>query len=153
MLLIRDTDKPLLRALQANGRISNQELSEAAAMSNSACWRRMKALEDAKVIEGYSTILSAEACGLSFHAVVHVTLSRHRIDIVDDFLNAVLARDEILDCFATSGDADYHLRVRCRDLEAYNQFLEQFLFTLDGVSNIKTHLVLRQIKHSSQFPI
>ena len=115
--------------------------------------QKAKALEDAKVIEGYSTILSAEACGLSFHAVVHVTLSRHRIDIVDDFLNAVLARDEILDCFATSGDADYHLRVRCCDLEAYNQFLEQFLFTLDGVSNIKTHLVLRQIKHSSQFPI
>lgn len=153
MTEIRDTDRPLLRALQDNGRISNQDLSAAAAMSTSACWRRMKALEEDGVIEGYATLLNADACGLSFHAIVHITLSRHRAEFVEEFLNAIVERSEVMDCFATTGDADYFLRVCCADLDAYNAFLENFLFKLNGVSNIKTHLVLRQIKQSTQLPV
>ena len=153
MATIQETDKPLLKALQEDGRKSNQDLSEAVAMSPSACWRRVRALEEAGVIEGYSANLNAAACGLSFHAIVHVTLSRHRVENVEEFLSAVVGRDEILDCFATTGDADYHLRVRCADQDAYNHLLDNFLFTLKGVSNIKTHLVLKQVKHRSQLPL
>ena len=150
---IRDADRPLLRALQDNGRISNQDLSDAAAMSTSACWRRMKALEEEGVIEGYTAVLNAAACGLAFHAIVHITLSRHRAEFVEEFLDAIVERSEVMDCFATTGDADYFLRISCADLDAYNDFLENFLFKLSGVANIKTHLVLRQIKQSTRLPV
>ena len=67
----------LLGILQRDGRISNQDLAEAAAMSTSACWRRVKALEDAGVIRRYAAIVDPAACGLRFHAIVHVQLARH----------------------------------------------------------------------------
>lgn len=146
---IPSADRQILMALQQDGRISNQDLAERAAMSASACWRRVRALEESGVIMRYTTLVDPEAVGLVFHAMVHVVLSRHHAGHVAAFIDAVTARPEVLDCFATTGDADYHLRVRCRDLAAYNAFLEEFLFALEGVSTVKTNLILRQIKHET----
>ncbi|OCW56791.1 Lrp/AsnC family transcriptional regulator [Hoeflea olei] len=143
-------DRRLLGALQDDGRISNQDLAERAAMSPSACWRRVKALEEAGTITRYTALVDPDAVGLAFHAMVHVGLSRHKASHVEGFIAAVTARPEVLDCFATTGDADYHLRVRCRDLAAYNTFLEEFLFGLEGISTVRTNLILRQLKHETR---
>jgi Lrp/AsnC family transcriptional regulator, leucine-responsive regulatory protein len=62
-------------------------------------------------------------------------------------------RREVLDCFATTGEADYHLRVMCADLEAYNGFLEDFLFRLPGIATVRTNLVLREIKQGAPLPL
>lgn len=150
---IQAADRTILMALQQDGRISNQELAERTAMSPSACWRRVRALEDAGVIARYAALIDPEAVGLVFHAMVHVVLSRHHAGHVAAFIDAVTARPEVLDCFATTGDADYHLRVRCRDLTAYNAFLEEFLFALEGVSTVKTNLILRQVKHETRLVV
>lgn len=147
------TDRQILMALQQDGRISNQDLAGRAAMSASACWRRVRALEDSGVIVRYTALVDPEAVGLVFHAMVHVVLARHHAGHVAAFIDAVTARPEVLDCFATTGDADYHLRVRCRDLAAYNAFLEEFLFALEGVSTVKTNLILRQIKHETRVEV
>ena len=150
---IQQADRLILEALQQDGRISNQDLAERANMSASACWRRVRALEEGGVIERYTAIVDPEAVGLSFHAMVHVVLSRHQAGHVEAFIKAVMTRPEVLDCFATTGDADYHLRVRCRDLAAYNKFLEDFLFALEGVSTVKTNLILRQLKHETRVEV
>jgi len=150
---IQTADKQILNALQQDGRISNQDLAERSAMSASACWRRVKALEEAGVIERYTALVNPEAVGLSFHAMVHVVLSRHQAGHVENFIEAVMTRPEVLDCFATTGDADYHLRIRCRDLAAYNEFLEEFMFALEGVSTVKTNLILRQLKHETRLVV
>ncbi|WP_299864573.1 Lrp/AsnC family transcriptional regulator [uncultured Hoeflea sp.] len=150
---IPTADRQILMALQQDGRISNQDLAERAAMSASACWRRVRALEESGVIMRYTALVDPEAVGLVFHAMVHVVLSRHHAGHVAAFIDAVTARPEVLDCFATTGDADYHLRVRCRDLAAYNAFLEEFLFALEGVSTVKTNLILRQIKHETRVEV
>lgn len=150
---ITAADRRLLDLLQSNGRISNQELADAAALSPSACWRRVRALEEAGVIERYMGVVNPAAVGLAFHATVHVELARHQVTHIDAFIEAVLARPEVMDCFATTGDADYYLRVRCKDLEAYNDFLERFLFGLEGVSNVRTNVILRQIKHEQRLDI
>lgn len=152
-IAIQAIDLRLLATLQDNGRISNQDLAESVAMSASACWRRVKALEQQGVIERYAALVNPEACGLVFHAMVHVVLSRHQAVHVENFIEAVMTRPEVLDCFATTGDADYHLRVRCRDLSAYNAFLEKFLFAFEGVSTVKTNLILRQLKHETRFSL
>ncbi|SOE17363.1 DNA-binding Lrp family transcriptional regulator [Hoeflea halophila] len=150
---IQQVDRQVLNALQNDGRMSNQDLAERAGMSASACWRRVKALEEAGVIERYTALVNPEAVGLGFHAMVHVVLSRHQARHVENFIDAVMTRPEVLDCFATTGDADYHLRVRCRDLAAYNAFLEGFMFALEGVSTVKTNLILRQLKHETRVQV
>jgi DNA-binding Lrp family transcriptional regulator len=151
--LLEEPDRRIIRAMQADGRISNQELAERVGMSASACWRRVRALEEAGIIRGYAALVDPARAGLGFHAVVHVTLTRHDHRHVDTFIAEVGRRPEVLDCFATTGEADYHLRVLCRDLDAYNQFLEGFLFRLPGIANVRTNLVLKGIKQDSPIPV
>lgn len=150
---LNEQDRRLLRALQEDARISNQALAERAGMSASACWRRVRALEEAGVIRRYSTLVDAPAAGLGFHAIAHVMLTRHDHRHVDTFIAEVRRRPEVLDCFATTGEADYHLRVVCENLDAYNRFLEGFLFRLPGIANVRTNLVLKDIKQETAVPL
>ena len=80
---------------------------------------------------------------------MHVTLTRHDERHVETFIAEVRRRPEVLDCHATTGEADYHLRVVCDDLAAYNEFLERFLFRLPGIANVRTNLVLKEIKQET----
>ena len=133
-------DREILRLLQMDGRLSNQELAERVGMSTSACWRRVKALEEAGVVEGYAAKINPDACGLGFHAIVHVILARHQMTHLNEFVDAIVNQDEVLDCFSTTGGADYHLRIRCADINAYNKFLDEFLFRLDGIALSLIHI-------------
>jgi len=150
---LTESDRKLLRSLQADARLSNQELADRAGMSASACWRRVKQLEDAGVITAYPAILGAESLGLTFSAIVHVTLTRHETAHVGAFIGRVSERPEVLECFSTTGEADYHLRVVCRDKDAYNAFLDDFLFRLPGISHVRTNLILKEIKSTSRLPL
>src|SRR5690606_5635097 len=104
---LSDQDRRLIERLQADGRISNQELAEAVGMSASACWRRVRALEEAGVIRQYAALIDPQRAGLSFQAIVHVTLTRHDHRHVETFIAEIRKRREVLDCFATTGEADY----------------------------------------------
>lgn len=150
---LTEQDRKLLRLLQADARISNQELAGRSGMSASACWRRVRALEEAGVIRRYAAVVDAGAAGLAFHAVVHVTLTRHDQGHVETFIAEVSRRPEVLDCLATTGEADYHLRVVCAGLDAYNRFLEGFLFRLPGIATVRTNLVLKAIKQETAMPL
>lgn len=141
-------DRTILSLLQADCRISNAELAAKAGMSASACWRRVRALEDAGVIENYGITLNPAKLGLTFHAIVQVLLARHDPDKIKDFHRAVQARREVQEVFATTGQADYHLRVLCHDIAAYNRFLEDFLFRQPAVQSAQTNVVLREIKRA-----
>jgi len=139
-------DRFILEALQEDSRISNSDLAERVGMSASALWRRVRALEEAGVIEGYGARVNADAVGMGFHAIVHVHLARHDPERIVEVIRAIERRDEVQECYGTTGQADYHLRVLCRDLEAYNRFLEDFLFRLPAVASAQTNVVLRTIK-------
>lgn len=152
-LSLTDADKSLLRILQTDTRLSNQELAERSGMSPSACWRRVRALEEAGVIAAYPAILDAEKAGLTFSAIVHVTLTRHDASHVETFISRIVERSEVLECIATTGEADYHLRVVCRDKDAYNAFLETFLFRLPGIAHVRTNFVLKEVKLSTRLPV
>lgn len=144
--MLDDIDANLLVLLQQDSRLPNAQLAERLNISASACWRRVKALEEAGIIERYGAIVSPRAIGLDFEAVVHVHLTRHDTAALKRFIAAVQRRDEVIECFATTGQADYHLRVLCRDIDAYNQFLEHFLFAQPAVNSAQTNVVLRRIK-------
>ena len=140
------TDRKLLSLLQSDSRLPNAQLAERLNISASACWRRVKALEEAGVITRYAAVVDPQALGLMFEAIVHVHLTRHDTEALDRFISAVRQRDEVMDVYATTGKADYHLRVLCRDIDGYNAFLEQFLFTQPVVNSAQTNVVLRRIK-------
>jgi Lrp/AsnC family transcriptional regulator, leucine-responsive regulatory protein len=150
---LTEQDIRLLRRMQADARLSNQQLADAAGMSASACWRRVKALEEAGLVAGYHAVLVPERCGFTFSAIVHVSLARHERGDVDAFIDAIARRGEVLECFATTGEADYHLRVIARDKEAYNRFLDEFLFRLPGIRQVRTNLVLKDIKLTTALPL
>ena len=143
-----DKDRRILAMLQGDCRLSNADLAEKVGMSTSALWRRVRSLEEAGVIERYGAVVDPARMGLGFHAIVHVHLTRHDRDRVGGFIRAVRGRPEVQECYATTGQSDYHLRVLCRDLEAYNAILEEFLFRQPAVESAQTNLVLRTIKRA-----
>jgi Lrp/AsnC family transcriptional regulator, leucine-responsive regulatory protein len=139
-------DQRILDALREDSRISNADLAERAGLSPSSCWRRVKALEESGVIRQYTVVLDDEKQGLGLGAIVHVHLTRHDPDQLDAFIRAVQSRPEIRACYATTGQADYHLHVICADIEAYNDFLERVLFRIPAVASAQTNVILRRIK-------
>lgn len=139
-------DRKLLSLLQHDCRISNADLALRAGLSASSCWRRVRALEDAGLITRYAAQVDASKAGLGFQAVVHVQLTRHDPDKLTEFIRVIEARAEVVECFATTGQADYHLRVIVRDLETYNHFLETVLFRLPAVASAQTNVILRRVK-------
>lgn len=146
-------DRHILRLLQVDCRVSNAELAEKVGMSASACWRRVRLFEETGLIERYRADISAPKAGLGFQAIVHVQLTRHNPEHLSGFISAITHRAEVLDCFATTGQADYHLRVLCKDISDYNRFLEEFLFRLPAVESAQTNVVLRDIKRSTMVPV
>jgi len=150
--LIEKQDERLLAKLQKDGRATNQQLAEDVGMSASACWRRVRALEDSGVIESYEALVHREKAGFATSAILHVSLERHDAKFVEEFVSRVQARPEVLECFATTGDADYHLRVVVRDMAAYNRFLDEFIFRLPGIRNVRTNVILREIKTTVALP-
>ncbi len=148
MNALDDRDRRILTLLQNDSRVSNAELADAVGMSASALWRRVRALEEEGVIERYGALVNPAEMGLTFEAIVHVHLTRHDPDKIVDFIRAVEISPEVQECYATTGQADYHLRVLCRDLSAYNTFLEDFLFRLPAVASAQTNVVLRTIKRN-----
>jgi Lrp/AsnC family transcriptional regulator, leucine-responsive regulatory protein len=143
---IDQIDQKILQLLAEDSRIANTQLADRVGLSPSSCWRRVKALEDSGVIRRYTVDLDDAKQGLGFGAIVHVHLTRHDPDQLDAFISAVRKRPEIRACHATTGQADYHLHVRCADIEAYNQFLERVLFRIPAVASAQTNVILRTIK-------
>ena len=148
-LKLDERDRRILTLLQEDCRMSNADLAEAVGMSPSAFWRRVRALEDAGIIARYGAVVVPKAMGLSFEALVQVNLTRHGPEHLTEFIRAVESNPHVVECYATTGQADYHLRVLAPDLEAYNQFLERFLFRLAGVASAQTHVILKTIKRDT----
>jgi DNA-binding Lrp family transcriptional regulator len=145
-------DRRILAELQSDSRLTMQELGERTGMSSSACWRRVKSLEEAGIIDRYAVILNTRKAGFEFSSVVHVSLARHEQKNVERFIKEVQRHPEVLQCFATSGEADFHLHVVAEDIDAYNAFLDNFIFRLPGVSQVRSNIVLKEIKADTALP-
>lgn len=149
---LENKDRLLLTELQRDGRLTMQQLAERVGMSTSACWRRVKALETDGVISRYTVIVDPRKAGFGLSSMVHVSLARHEQKDVDHFVREVSRHPEVLECYATSGEADFHLRVVVEDMDAYNRFLDDFIFKLRGVSQVRSNIVLKEIKSDTALP-
>lgn len=150
--MLDNRDRRLLAELQRDARLTMQELADRVGMSSSAAWRRVKALEEAGVIDRYAAIANTRKAGFGLSSMVHLSLARHEQKNVDHFIREVLQHPEVLECFQTSGEADFHLRVVVPDIDAYNEFLDGFIFRLPGVSQVRSNIILKEIKADTALP-
>ena len=139
------TDRQLLRWLQAQGRLSNTELSQRAGLSQSACLRRVQRLEQLGVIEGYGALLSQAKLGKSETVFIEITLASQSETALDAFERAVAASPDILECHLMAGDYDYLLRVAVADTADYERLHRKQLAAFPHVARIRSHFTLRQV--------
>jgi Lrp/AsnC family transcriptional regulator, leucine-responsive regulatory protein len=145
-------DRQIIKALQRHGRLTNQELSEQVNLSPSPCLRRLRILEDAGIITGYTAIVDEKAYGLPITAFVRIRLERHTQDVVEEFERKVRDIDTILDCYVMTGDADYLLRVLVENLQDYEQFVRNRLHMIQGIAAIDTSFAYGIVKRATVFP-
>ncbi|MEO5707882.1 MAG: Lrp/AsnC family transcriptional regulator [Alteraurantiacibacter sp.] len=146
-------DSLILDSLQRDSSLSIAELADIAGVSASACHRRIKSLEAAQIIRGYSAQLDAHKLGLKLNAFVEITLTGQSSEAMAAFEQAVLDYADILECHLMSGNADYLLRVAARDLEHFDTIHRDCLSRLPGVSSMRSSFAIRKIKRWSGYPV
>ena len=151
--MVDETDKQILRSIQRNARLSTQDIASETAIPAATCWRRLKALEQNGVITAYKAVLDREQLGFSVMAFIHLTVERQQPDIVKTLERQIRERPEVLECFATTGDADFTLCVVASDIRDYDRFLQSFLFTLPGIGQVRSSIALREVKHTTDLPV
>ncbi|WP_374469972.1 Lrp/AsnC family transcriptional regulator [Phenylobacterium sp.] len=141
--MLDDVDRTLLIALQANARATNAELAELACLSESACSRRVRALEQRGVIAGYAARIDPQAVGRGLTVFVSISLSSQSQPVLEAFETAVRGAPEIVECHLMTGEADYLVRVAVADVADLERFHTHVLTKLPGVARISSSISLR----------
>lgn len=148
------TDKAILRALQADAKLSNLALAELIGLSPTPCARRVKQLVDAGYIERTLTVLNQEKLGLDLTVYIAVSMQKHTPEAFDIFESAIKTFPEVVSCsIVTSRVEDYLLRVVVRDMKHYEDFLLGRLNRIPGVDNMHSSFVLRDVVRFGELPI
>ncbi|GAA4613979.1 Lrp/AsnC family transcriptional regulator [Actinoallomurus liliacearum] len=148
-----DVDRKILAELQRDGRLTLTELAERVRLSISPCHRRLRALERSGAITGYHARLDAGALGLTFEALVFVTMRYEDRETVAAFEQALAEIPNVLQAQRLFGDPDYLLRVVARDLAAYRRLYDERLATLPGVQRLSSTLVMKSVVETRPLPL
>lgn len=154
MALLDKMDKKILQLLQKDGRITNLELADAIGLSPSPCARRVKQLEELGIIERSVTLLSPKQLGLKLTALIQISMDRHTPDRFEQFEKTVKGYPEVLECLLITGQsADYQLKVVVPDMEQYQDFLLNKITRIDGVSDVHSSFMLREVWNTTELPL
>jgi len=146
-------DRQIIRELQKDGRLTNQDLADRVNLSPSPCLRRVRNLEAAGVITGYTALVDQKAYGLPITVFVRVRLNSPSQDLITGFEAQVQRIDQIQDCFLLAGSDDYLLRVIVDSLEAYEDFMRRKLHAIPGIASIDTSFAYGVVKQTRVFPV
>lgn len=146
-------DIGILRALQEDGRLTNQELGDKVGLSPSQCSRRRVSLESAGYIESYNALLSAKAIGLGVTVFVRVALSTHSPENSARFLQLITSLEEVQEAYSLTGDTDYLVRMTVPGLAELADILNSVFLPHDSVAHVHTSIVLDRLKQSSCLPL
>jgi Lrp/AsnC family leucine-responsive transcriptional regulator len=146
-------DRRLLEILQREGRLSNAALAERVHLSPSPCLRRVKALEEDGVIEGYRAVVGRESVGLGLTVFVEIKVEGHSDRLAEEIEAAVTAMPEVVACHIVSGAADFLLEVVVPDLRAYERLLLGSLLKLPAVVDVRSNFAIRTVKAPAPLPL
>lgn len=147
-----DTDRQILDVLQREGRITNAELAARVNLSPAPCLRRLQRLEREKVVTGYGARVDPRRVDLGLQAFVRIQLEKHDARTIERFSQRVLRWNEVVACFALTGDLDYLLHVYVADLDDFSRFMNK-VFAAGVVADVNSSFVLNTVKESHGLPI
>lgn len=142
-------DLRIIEILKLDARVPMLELAERVGLSATPCTRRIRRLEEAGVITGYSAQIDPASLGLTVSVLCSVRLVRHATDGVDQFLSAVSKRPEITECLLVAGNVDYVLRIWVENLDALGSFIRDVLQSIPSVAETTTMVILKDDKMRS----
>ena len=146
-------DKAILTELQTDGRISNVQLAARVNLSESACLRRVRALEDAGYIDGYVALVNQSRAGVPGNVFVFIALNREIESELAAFEQAVRELPEVMECFLMTGEFDYLLRVVVADMADFERLHRDSLTRLPGVARVNSSVAIRTVQKKTALPI
>lgn len=146
-------DRKILSALQGNAELSVAELGEQVGLSQTPCWRRIKNLEESGLITRGVTLVNPRLLGLGVTVYAYITIKSHNEDSLRDFESAVQTVENVVECYSTTGEKDYVLKVLVNNVEEYEQLLKRTLVHLPNVASVNSTFALKQVKYTTRLPI
>ncbi|MEZ5757247.1 MAG: Lrp/AsnC family transcriptional regulator [Emcibacteraceae bacterium] len=153
LVKLSDIDRKILKTIQRDSSITNNELADLVGLSAAPCWRRIKKLEEMGIISKRVGLLDPKALGLNIIAFANVKLSHIQEDALEKFEKEVIKFDEVTECYTISGSMDFLLRIVTENMQSYEKFLRQKLLRLPMVSEINTHFAVTQVKYTTAVPL
>ena len=148
-----EIDKRILRVLQRDGRIANNDLAREVGLSPSPCLRRVKLLEEAGVIHRYVAVLNPAKVGKGLTFFTRIRLDQQDEETLQTFAKEILKLPQVLECYFMLGDYDAMIRVVAADIEDYRRFQSEYLSRIKGVQNLKTDVPSQTVKQTSEMPL
>ena len=145
-------DRRILRELQSDGRLTNQELARRVGLSPSPCLRRTRILEEAGLITGYTAIVDQEKYGVPISVFVSIRLDKQNEENIRRFEEEVHRIDEVMDCYLMTGNQDYLLRIVTGSLKSFERILKQKITRIPGIALIESSFALGLVKHNPVYP-
>jgi len=147
-------DLKILRELQENGDLSNQELAERVGLTAAPCSRRVKQLEESGVIRDRVVRLNERAIDLNLIAILHISMDKHIPERFEEFERTIQSLPEVMECYLITGhDADYQLKVAVADMDCYHDILLGKITRIKGVTGVKSAFIMRKVVDSTAMPL
>ncbi len=146
-------DLRILRALQSDGSLSNVELARRVGLSPSPCLARVKALEGSGLIRQYVALLDAKQLGLLLNVFISISLKHQTRAALEKFEARLCLREEVMECYLMTGDADYLIRVAVPDMAALERFILEHLSPMPEVEKIRSSFALKQVRYKTALPL
>ena len=146
-------DLRILRELQEDASLSNVELARRVHLSPSPCLARVKALQARGLIRKYVALLDAQQLGLHLNVFISISLKQQSRSALQEFEGRIAARDEVMECYLMTGDADYLLRVALPDIAALERFILEHISPMQQVEKIRSSFALKQVRYKTALPL
>ena len=146
-------DLRILRELQGDSSLSNVALAKRVHLSPSPCLARVKALEASGLIRQYVALLDAKQLGLHLNVFISISLKQQTRAALQAFEETICTREEVMECYLMTGDADYLIRVAVPDMAALERFILEQLSPMKQVEKIRSSFALKQVRYKTALPL
>ena len=146
-------DRKILQALQKDGRISNVDLADLVSLSESACLRRVRRLEEDGFIDKYTALINQHQADLAGNVFVHITLHREKQSDLAAFEAAVQNLPEVMECYLMTGEFDYLLRIVISDMADFERVHKESITRLPGVARVNSSVAIRTVRNTTELPL
>lgn len=148
-----ETDRRMLRILQQNSRLTVKELAAKVNLSPTPTFERQKRLEREGYIKHYSAVVDHHKLGNNVIVLCNIRLKQHTHDLIQQFMDTVQGIDQITECYNTTGDYDFQIKVFARDMKDYQDFMLNTLGNIDCIGSLHSVIVIGEIKDSHVIPV